>query len=95
MRGNTTTIQKEIRERCDERQRYDERQMHRQTGGSGIARGDTTNSWGGQEVSAPEKKRGTTRGGGATRGGQLEAPPDRRQRRTRGNTTTSWGRQES
>jgi hypothetical protein len=49
----------------------------------------------GQEASAPEKKRGTTRGGGATRGGQMEALLDGRLQRTRGNTKTSWGRQKA
>jgi hypothetical protein len=37
-----------------------------------MTRGDTTNSQGGQDVSAPDTKRGTTRGGGITRSGQLE-----------------------
>jgi hypothetical protein len=64
-------------------------------GGGGVTRGDTTQ--GGQEASAPEKKRGTMRGGGAMRSGQVKAPPKGRwwrdkklrQWRTRGNTTTS------
>jgi hypothetical protein len=60
-----------------------------------MTRGDMTNSGDGQEASAPEKKRGTTRGGGAMRGGQLEVPFNGRQWRTRGNTATSWGRQEA
>ncbi len=64
-------------------------------GGSGAAKGDMTNSRDRQEARAPEKKRGTTRGCGVTRSGQLEAPLDRRGQRTRGNTTTSWGRQEA
>ncbi len=51
-------------------------QRHRWTGGSGVTRGDTTHRQGGQEVSTPEKNRGTTRGGGMTRSGQVEAPPD-------------------
>jgi hypothetical protein len=66
-------------------------------------RDDRTNSRGGQEASAPEKKRSTTRGGGATRSGQVEVPPDGRQwhvkklrqQRTRGNTATSRVRQEA
>jgi hypothetical protein len=65
-----------------------------------MMRGNTANSRGGQETSAPEKKRGMMRGGGTSRGGQAEAPLDGRQRcdkklrrqRTRGNKTTSWGR---
>ncbi len=68
-----------------------------------MTRGDTTNRKGGQEASAPEKKRGRTRGGGAMRGVQMEAPPDGRQwreeklrrRRSRGNMTTSWVRGEA
>jgi hypothetical protein len=68
-----------------------------------MTRGDMTNSRGRQEASAPEKKRGTARGGGATRSGQLESPPEGRRwhdkklrwQRTRGNMTTSWGRQEA
>jgi hypothetical protein len=60
-----------------------------------MTRGDMTNGRGGQEASAPEKKRGTMRGGSAIKGGQMEAQPDGRWRRTRGNTTTSWGRQEA
>ncbi len=43
---------------------------------AGVKSGDTTNSRGGREVTAREKKRDTARGGGATRGGQVEAPPD-------------------
>jgi hypothetical protein len=72
-------------------------------GGGGVSRDDTTNSWGGQEASASEKKRGMTRGGGTVRSGQVEAPPvgrlwhdmKLRRWRTRGNTTTSQGRQEA
>jgi hypothetical protein len=64
-------------------------------GRGGITRGDMTNSRGGREASAPEKMRGTTRGGSAMRGGQIEAPPNRRWQRTRCNPTTSWGRQEA
>jgi hypothetical protein len=68
-----------------------------------VTRGDTTNCRGGREVTAPEKMRGTTRGGDATRGGQEEATPDRRRWRdetlrwwrTRGNTTASRGRREA
>jgi hypothetical protein len=41
-------------------------------------RSDMTNSQGGREARAPEKKSGTTRGGSATRGGQMEVPPDGR-----------------
>ncbi len=52
-------------------------------------RGDPTNSRGGQEASAPEKKKGTTRGRGVTRGGQMEAPLNRMWRRTRGNMISS------
>ncbi len=37
-----------------------------------MTRGGTTNSRGGREMSAPDKKRGTIRGGGVTRSGQLE-----------------------
>jgi hypothetical protein len=55
-----------------------ERQRHRRMGGGGMTRGDTTNSHGGQDVSASEKNRGTTRGGGAMRSGKVEAPLDRR-----------------
>ncbi len=55
-------------------------------------RGDTTNSQGGQEASTPEKKRGTTRGDGAMRGGEMEALLDGRRQSTRDNITTSWGR---
>jgi hypothetical protein len=47
-------------------------------GGSGVTRGDTTNSRGGQEATAPEKKRGKMRGGGMRRGGQVEVPSDGR-----------------
>jgi hypothetical protein len=62
-----------------------------------------TNSQGGQEASALEKKRGTPRGGSATRSGQVEAPlkgrwwrdEKLRWQRIRGNMTTSWGRQEA
>jgi hypothetical protein len=69
-------------------------------GGSVITRGNMTNSCGGQEASTPETRRGTTRGGGTTRSGQVEAPPDGRQCRDkklrwwnqRGNRTTSRGR---
>ncbi len=64
-----------------------------------MTRGDATNSPCGGEASTPEKKRGTTRGGSATRGGQVETLPDGRHwddkklrwQRTQGNTTTSWG----
>jgi hypothetical protein len=48
-------------------------------GGGGITRGARTNSRGGQEASAPEKKRGTTRCGGETRGGQMDALPERQE----------------
>ncbi len=64
-------------------------------GGGGVTRGDTTNSRGGQEASAPVKKKGTTRCGSVTRGGQMEAPLDGRRQRTRGNMITSWSRQEA
>jgi hypothetical protein len=68
-----------------------------------MTRGDTTNSQGRQVSTAPEKKRVMTRGGGATRGVQVEAPLDKRQWRdkklrqwrTRGSTITSWGMQEA
>jgi hypothetical protein len=68
-----------------------------------VTRGDSIISWGRQEASTPEKKRGTTRGSRATRGGQVEAPLDGRRwrdkklrwRGTRGNTTTSRGRSEA
>jgi hypothetical protein len=61
-----------------------------------MMRDDTTNSWGGQEVIAPEKMRGTMRGGGTMRSTQVEALPDGRQLhdkklrqwRTRGNMIT-------
>ncbi len=66
-------------------------------------RGDTTTSGGRQEATAPEKKRGKTKGSGARRGGQVEALLDRRQwhdkklrrRRARGIMTASWGSQEA
>ncbi len=72
-------------------------------GGGGVTRGDTKNSWAGQEVSAPGKKRGTRRDNGAIRSGQVEVPLDGRwwhdeklrRRRTRGNTTNSQGSQEA
>jgi hypothetical protein len=73
----------------NERQQCNERRRHRLTGGSGIMRGDTSNSQGRQEASTPEKKRGMMRGSFVTRGGQMEAPTDRRRRRTRGNMTIS------
>ena len=38
-----------------------------------MTRGDKTTSWGRQDATAPKKKRGKTRGGGATRGGQVGA----------------------
>jgi hypothetical protein len=47
-------------------------------GGSSMTRGDIINSWSRREVSTPEKKRGTTRGSGTKRSGQVEALPDRR-----------------
>jgi hypothetical protein len=63
-------------------------------------RGDRTNSPDGCEATAPEKKRGKTRGGSAKRGGQVEAQPDGnlwcdkklRRRRARVNMTASCGR---
>ncbi len=68
-----------------------------------MTRGDTTTSRGRREATAPEKKRGETRGGGATRDGKVEALPDGRQWhdeklrqwKTRGNTTANQGRQEA
>ncbi len=69
-----------------ERRQCNERWRHRQTGGGGMTRGDTTNSQGRGEASAPEKKKGTTRGGSPTRSGQVEAPPDGRRWRKR-----KWG----
>jgi hypothetical protein len=65
-----------------------------------MTRGDTTTSWGRQEASTPEKKRGKTRGGSTRIGGQVEAPLDGRQwrdkklrqQRTSGNTTANRGR---
>ncbi len=68
-----------------------------------MTRGYTTNSQDGQNVIAPEKKRDTMIGGCAIRGGQVEAPPERKRwsdkklrwGRTRGSTTTSRGRQEA
>jgi hypothetical protein len=73
------TARQETQEGCNERQRCNERQMRRQTGGGGVTRGNTTNGWGGREAIAPEKKRGTRRGRGATRSGQVEALLDGRQ----------------
>jgi hypothetical protein len=58
-------------------------------GGGGVTRGDITNSWGGQEASASEKKRGMMRGGGAARSGQVEKLPDRRRWRDK---KLRWGR---
>ncbi len=59
-----------------------------------MIREDTTTSWGRQEATSTEKKRGKKRGGGAIRGGKVETPLDGRQwwdkklrqQRTRGNT---------
>jgi hypothetical protein len=81
-----------------------ERQRRRHTGGGGVMRGYMTNSRGGQEATAPEKRRGTNRGSGMTRGGQVKAAPDRRrwhdkklrwQRTRRINTTASQVRREA
>jgi hypothetical protein len=68
-----------------------------------MTRGDTTNSWGRQEASTPEKKRSTTRGYGTMRSGQVEVSLNRRRwhdkklrrRRTRDNMATSQGRREA
>jgi hypothetical protein len=87
----------EAQQGSNERWQCGERQRCRGAGGGGMTRGDMTNSCGGQEVSALEKKRGTTRGSGATRSEQVEALPDGRQwrdkklrqQRTKGNITTS------
>ncbi len=65
-----------------------------------MTRGETTSSWGGQEATATEKKRGRTRGGSAIRGGEVEVLLDGmwwhdkklRRQRTRGNMITSQRR---
>jgi hypothetical protein len=79
---------------------HNERQKRRWMGGGGMMRGDKTNSQGGREATAPEKKRGTTRCGGVTRGGQVEVLLDWRRwrdkklrwQRTKGITTASQDR---
>jgi hypothetical protein len=60
--GDTTTIWTNgTRNGQDERQRCNERQRCRWKEGVGMTRGDTTTSWGRQEVTEPEKKRDKTK----------------------------------
>jgi hypothetical protein len=52
----------------NERPRHNERWRHRQMAGSGMKRGNTTTSQGGQAATATENERAVTKGGGAKRG---------------------------